>query len=248
MIDIHSHILPGLDDGARSWDMTLEMCHQAAEDGITHIVATPHASESYSYDRNHVREIIVELDRRIDGEITFSIGCDFHLSYDNVEDAMLHPQRYTIAAKKYLLVELSDYGIPPQIGETFWRLQSAGMIPIITHPERNGILQRNPEQVLEWVTSGCLVQVTASAITGFWGNTAQSIALWLLEHNAVHVLATDAHDNKYRKPILSEAFNAVSKRLGRNFSEALVHDNAAAIVAGNPVAALSFSSQASHSK
>jgi protein-tyrosine phosphatase len=248
MIDIHSHILPGLDDGAQSWDMTLEMCHQAGEDGITHIVATPHASESYSYDRNRVREIIAELDRRIGDKITFSIGCDFHLSYDNVEDAISHPQRYTIAAKKYLLVELSDYGIPPQISETFWRLQSAGMTPIITHPERNGILQRNPEQVLDWVTSGCLVQATASAITGFWGNAAQSIALWLLEHNAVHVLATDAHDNKYRKPILSEAYNAASKRFGRDFARALVQDNPAAIVAGSPVAALSFSSQATHSK
>jgi protein-tyrosine phosphatase len=122
------------------------------------------------------------------------------------------------------------------------------MIPIITHPERNGTLQRNPEQVLDWVTSGCLVQVTASAITGFWGNTAQSIALWLLEHNAVHVLATDAHDNKYRKPILSEAYNAVSKRFGRDFAGALVHDNPAAIVAGDPVAALNFSSQPNQSK
>jgi Capsular polysaccharide synthesis, CpsB/CapC len=109
-IDIHSHILPGLDDGSVSWDMTLEMYRQAAEYGITHMVASPHANESYPYDRNRVRKTVVELDRRIGDQITFIIGCDFHVSYDNVEDAILQPQRYTIAAKNYLLLELSDYG------------------------------------------------------------------------------------------------------------------------------------------
>src|SRR5439155_10100226 len=235
MIDIHSHILPGLDDGSKSWEMTLEMCRQAIEDGITHIVATPHASESYSYDRDRVREAIVELDRLIGDQIAFSIGCDLHLSYDNIEDAIAHPQRYTIAAKGYLLIELSDYGIPPHIGDCFFRLQSVGITPIITHPERNTILQRRPEQILEWVTAACLVQVTASAVTGFWGDTAQEIAMWLLERNALHVLATDAHDHKHRKPILSEARSAVSRRFGADVARALVLDNPAAIVSGRPL-------------
>jgi protein-tyrosine phosphatase len=232
MIDIHSHILPGLDDGSKSWEMTVEMCRLAIEDGITHMVATPHADESYSYNRDRVREVVVELDRRIGDQITFSIGCDFHLSYDNVEDAMTHPQRYTISAKGYLLVELSDYGIPPKISDTFFKLQSAGMTPIITHPERNAILQSQPELILGWVEAGCLVQVTASSVTGSWGDTAQRIAIWLLDHNAVHVLATDAHDDKNRPPILSQAREAVSKSFGVELARALVLDNPAAIVAG----------------
>jgi protein-tyrosine phosphatase len=235
MIDIHSHILPSFDDGSKSWEMTMEMCRLAIEDGIKHIVATPHASETYSYDRDLVREAIVELDRRVGDKIEFSIGCDFHLSYDNVEDAMAHPQRYTIAAQQYLLVELSDYGISPQIGDTFYRLRSAGMTPILTHPERNVILQRKPEQVLGWVEAGCFVQVTASAVTGFWGDNSRQVAMWLLEHNAVHVLATDAHDDRHRKPILSEARDAVSKRFGEELARALVQDNPAAIVSGQPL-------------
>jgi len=235
MIDIHSHILPGIDDGSKSWDMTLEMCRLAIRDGITHIVATPHADNSYAYSRDRVREVIAELDAKIGAQLAFSIGCDFHLSYENIEDAITHPNRYTIASKQYLLVELSDYGIPPQMSDSLFKLQSVGMVPIITHPERNAILQRRPEPVLEWVDAGCLVQVTASAVTGYWGPIARRLAIWLLDHDAVHVLATDAHDDKNRPPILSEARDGVSKRFDADVARALVVDNPAAIVAGQPL-------------
>jgi protein-tyrosine phosphatase len=238
MIDIHCHILPGFDDGSASWEMTTEMCRLAVEDGIKHIVVTPHANDTYRYDRDCVRECVAELDRRVGDQLSFSIGCDFHLSYDNIEDAILHPKRYTIAAKRYLLVELSDYGIAPQIGDSFFRLQSAGMTPIITHPERNAILQRRPEQIRAWVEAGCLVQVTASAMTGSWGETARQIAMWLLEVDAVHVIATDAHDDKRRRPVLSEARDTVSKHFGADVARALVEDNPMAIISGRPLSAL----------
>jgi protein-tyrosine phosphatase len=235
MIDIHSHILPGLDDGAKSWEVTLEMCRLAIQDGITHIVATPHSNDAYAYSRERVREMIVELDKKVGDQLAFSIGCDFHLSYDNIEDAITHPQRYTIASAQYLLVELSDYGVPPQMNEGLFRLQGAGIVPIITHPERNAILQRQPERVLEWVEKGCLVQVTASALTGSWGPLAKRTAEWLLERDAVHVLATDAHDDKHRPPILSQARAVLSRRFGPDFVGSLVLDNPAAIVAGSPL-------------
>jgi protein-tyrosine phosphatase len=235
MIDIHSHILPGLDDGSKSWDMTLEMCRLAIRDGIAHIVATPHSDDTYVYSRDRVRDLISKLSNKIGDQLTFSVGCDFHLSFENIEDAIAHPQRYTIASRQYMLVELSEYGIPPQVSDGFWRLQAAGIIPIITHPERNAILQRRPERVLEWVDAGCLVQVTASAVTGSWGDTVRRIAMWLLENDAVHVLASDAHDDKHRKPILSEARNAVSKRFGPDLAGALVQSNPDAIVSGRPL-------------
>jgi protein-tyrosine phosphatase len=232
MIDIHTHLLPGLDDGSKSWEMTLEMCRLAIRDGISHIVATPHANDNYAYSRDQVQALVTQLDCKLEGELAISMGCDFYLSYENIEDALAHPQRYTISSKQYLLVELSDYGIPPQICDSFWRLQAAGIIPIITHPERNTILQRRPEVVLEWVDIGCLVQVTASAVTGLWGSTARRIAMWLLENDAVHVLASDAHDDKYRKPILSEAREAVSRRFGADLARELVQDTPEAIISG----------------
>jgi protein-tyrosine phosphatase len=240
MIDIHSHLLPGLDDGSKSWEMTLEMCRLAMQDGITHIVATPHANDTYTYSRDRARDLVVELAEKIGDRLAFSIGCDFHLSFENIEDAIAHPQHYTIAAKQYLLVEFSDYGIAPQIGDSLARLQSAGMVPIITHPERNAILQRRLERVLEWVDAGCLVQVTASAVTGAWGVAAQRVALWLLEQEAVHVLASDSHDDKNREPNLSKARDAVAKRFGAHIAQALVLENPAVIVAGRR---LSFGEQ-----
>lgn len=237
MIDIHSHILPDLDDGSKSWDMTLEMCRLAVQDGITHIVATPHADDTYAYSRDRVQELVEELRTKVRGQLAFSVGCDFHLSFENVEDAISHPERYTIASGQYLLVELSDYGIPPQVGDALLRLRDAGLTPIITHPERNGILQKRPERVLEWVDAECLVQVTASAITGYWGDVSQRIAMWLIQQDAVHVLASDAHDDKYRKPILSEAVHFVSIRFGAEVARALVQDNPLAIVNGQTLPA-----------
>jgi protein-tyrosine phosphatase len=136
---------------------------------------------------------------------------------------------------RYLLFELSDYGIAPQMGDSLFQLQLAGLTPIITHPERNAILQHQPEQLLEWVEAGCTVQVTASAVVGFWGKTAQNIATSLLECGVVHVLATDAHDDKYRKPVLSEAREWVAQRFGADLARRLVEDNPAAIVAGEPL-------------
>jgi protein-tyrosine phosphatase len=235
MIDIHSHILPGIDDGSKSWDMTLAMCQLAVRDGITHIVTTPHADDTYTYSRDRVREVLNELSQKVGDRLVFSIGCDLHLSFENLEDAIAHPHRYTIAAKQYLLVELSEHGIPPQVDDGLFKLQSAGIVPIITHPERNAILQQRPARVLEWADAGCLVQVTASAVTGFWGPIAKRVAMWLLEHHVVHVLATDAHDDKNRPPILSEARDAVSKRFGADLAHTLVLDNPAAIVAGQPL-------------
>jgi len=235
MIDIHSHLLPGLDDGSKSWDMTLKMCHFAIQDGIMHIVATPHADDTYAYSRDLVRDLVTELGNKVGDQLAFSVGCDFHFSFENIEDAIAHPRRYTIATTHYLLVELSDYGIPPQVSDSLLRLQAAGMIPIITHPERNAILQRRPERVLEWVDAGCLAQVTASAVTGFWGDTARRVAMWLLENDAVHVLASDAHDDKHRRPILSEARAAVSKLFGPGVARTLVQDNPQAIVSGRPL-------------
>jgi protein-tyrosine phosphatase len=235
MIDIHTHILPGLDDGSKSWDMSLEMCRLAIEDGITHMVATPHANDTFAYSRDQIQELVAELDRKVRGQVAFSVGCDLHLSFENVEDAISHPERYAIASGQYLLVELSDYGIPPQINDALARLRGAGLIPIITHPERNGILQKRPQRVLEWVDAGCLVQVTASAVTGYWGDAPERIAMWLIEQDAVHVLASDAHDDKRRRPILSEARRHVSRRFGPELSRYLVQENPLAIVSGQPL-------------
>jgi protein-tyrosine phosphatase len=235
MIDIHCHILPEVDDGPASWETALAMCRMAAADGIEHIVATPHANDRYHYDRpylsglrDHLQEIAGETPR-------LGLGCDFHMSYENLQDVMVNPDVYLIEGGKYLLVELSNFSIGPQIEESYKRMREIGITPIVTHPERNSILQRTPERVLQWVELGCAVQVTASAFTGRWGETAARMAEWLLKSEAIHVLATDAHNTKSRPPNLSAARRFVTNACNQDVARALVEDNPRAVVTGQPM-------------
>jgi protein-tyrosine phosphatase len=235
LIDIHSHILPEVDDGSKSWEISQEMCRMAAADGIEHVVATPHANERYAYDRERLREILDRLRTLVGPKPQLSLGCDFHLSYENVQDTLLHPEKYTIDNSHYLLVELSNYSIPAHVEDSFTQLGSKGITPVITHPERNPILQQGPQRVLNWVELGCVVQVTASAVTGAWGSRVLRVAEWLLEREAVHVLATDAHDTKHRVPNLSAARREVEELYGAEVARALVEDNPRAIISGQPL-------------
>jgi protein-tyrosine phosphatase len=235
MIDIHCHILPGVDDGPKSWEVAVEMCRMAAADGITHTVATPHANNRYAYEREYFTELLDDLKTRCGGVLEFSLGCDFHLSYENIERVLAEPQTYTIGKTNYLLVELSNYSIPAQLGETFSRLGDRGLTPILTHPERNPILQQTPQRVLEYAEQGCLIQVTGSSLTGFWGERPEIVARWLLDRSAIHVLATDAHETTRRVPILSEARDMAAELAGEEYAEALVEVNPGAIVKGLPI-------------
>jgi protein-tyrosine phosphatase len=232
MIDIHCHILPEVDDGAKTWEIALEMCQMALRDGITHIVATPHANNEYVYDRSEHEERLNRLRGSAPAGLDLTLGCDFHFSYDNVEDALVHPERYAIGSSGYMLIELSDYSIPPSMAENMARLNDAGLSLVLTHPERNPILQRRPELVRDWSDAGCIVQVTAGSITGLWGKVARNVSRWLAEHDCLHVLATDAHDTKYRPPILSKAREILASWTDDDVAKAAVEDNPLAIVTG----------------
>ena len=235
MIDIHCHILPEVDDGPKSWEVAVEMCRMAASDGITHMVATPHCNDRYHYDRSYLTQCVRRLQDLVGPSPALSLGCDFHLSYDNLQSALADPDRYTIAGSRYLLVELSDFSIPTQIGDCFLRLGDHGITPIITHPERNAILQPNPQRVIEFVELGCAVQITANALTGFWGERVQRATRWLVEHEAVHVIASDAHDTKHRTPVLSRARDMAASICGADVAQAMVEGNPRAILESQPL-------------
>ena len=235
MVDIHSHILPEVDDGSKSWETSVAMCRMAAADGITHQVATPHANDRYHYDRVYLQGLVTHLQSLVGDAIKLSLGCDFHLSYDNLQDVLANPERYSIEGTHYMLVELSNYSVPQQINDCFTQLGDRGITAIITHPERNPILRESPQRVVEWAEQGCVIQMTGSALTGFWGERTRRTALWLIEHNAVHVLATDAHDTAKRVPILSTARDAAAEICGYDVAEALVEGNPQAIIQSQPL-------------
>jgi len=235
LVDIHSHILPEVDDGPKSWDVSVAMCRAAAADGITHMVATPHANDRYHYDRDYLQGLVSHLQQLVGDAPKLLLGCDFHLSYDNLQDAYAHPDRYVIAGTRYLLVEFSNYSVPQSTTDSFLKLGDHGITVIITHPERNPILRESLQRVVEWAEQGCVIQMTGSALTGFWGDRTRRAAQWLLEHQAVHVLATDAHDLEKRVPILSTSRDAAAEIVGDEIAEALVEGNPRAILDNHPL-------------
>lgn len=235
MVDIHCHILPGVDDGARNWELALEMCQMAAADGIRHVVATPHANFEYQYNRAAHQQALDHLRELSGGVPALSLGCDFHFSYENLQDLAASPADYTIGESKYLLIELSDYSIPASFDQRLFELISAGFRPILTHPERNALLQQRPAPMLQWVASGCLMQLTANALSGEWGRAAQKTARWLLDRDAAHVVASDAHNTTGRPPLLSPVRRLLTKWKGEERAEMLLEENPGAIVSGKDV-------------
>ena len=243
MIDIHNHLLPGLDDGAPDLSISVEMCRMAQADGITHVACTPHANYRYSYDPFRTEDLLAALRARLEEEgISLQLlrAADFHLSYENIQDAIADPARFSIAGKGYLMVELPDYGSFSNFAETFYQLQLAGMTPVLTHPERNPTLQEDGSWIDLWLQQGVLMQVTANSITGGMGRKARKLALTLLERRQIHVVATDAHNLNSRPPRLRAAFEEVAGRTSPAVAEALFHTNPLCAIEGRPLPASSL--------
>ena len=235
MVDIHCHILPGLDDGAASLEVSLEMAEAAIADGITHVVATPHANSEFVFRPELVQQRRDELQVKLGGRLALGTGCDFHLSFENLRDAQRNPQKYTINQKQYLLVELGDFAIPPAMDETLHRLLLGGVSPIITHPERNNLLRAKPERLYGWLHLGCYVQVTAGSLLGRFGRGATEWVEQWLKEDRIHFFASDAHNLTSRPLKLREAYEKVAGLRGEDVAQALFQDNPAAAFEGRPL-------------
>src|SRR5262245_56254422 len=231
--DIHSHIIYGVDDGARTIDDSLAMLDLAFESGTTDIVASPHADGKYQFSPDVVEQRLGELQRM--SKIRIYPGCDFHLQIDNIEDAVANPEKYTINHRCYLLVEFSNLGTLHGAGSMLSRLLDAGMVPIITHPERHSLLQRQVNELAIWVNRGCLVQVTAASHTGLFGRRAQASAHEMLKRGLTHFIASDAHDVNVRRPSLKEAFEQLADDWGEEAIRPLFVENPRAAIEGEPL-------------
>jgi protein-tyrosine phosphatase len=235
MIDIHHHLLFGLDDGPRDIEISQAMAEMSLKNGVTHIVCTPHSSEQFKFDPALNAERLEMLRARLSKGITLGLGCDFHLMFDNIEDAIAHPAKYSINGKQYLLVEFPEHSISQNMKEIFFRLGTAGLVSIITHPERNPVLARNPEKMADWLRQGCYVQITAASLTGRFGKVAQKVSHELLKRNWVNFIATDAHDLTSRPPMLRDAHQLISERYGVETADRLCIHNPRAAFYGEPL-------------
>jgi protein-tyrosine phosphatase len=232
MVDLHCHILPGLDDGPSTMDESLAMAETAVADGITRVVATPHASETYSFDFARVCQLRDELQARVGSRLKIASGCDFHLNPENVHALRNDASPYCINQRDYLLLEFNEVSIPPAVDQTLHEIQLFGVRPIITHPERNSILRARPGRLRNWVRRGCFAQVTGGSLTGTFGQVAQKNSLDWIREGLIHFVASDAHNTRRRPLRLQPAYDVIVDQFGQEKARALFLENPLAAFEG----------------
>jgi len=229
LVDIHSHLLWGLDDGAATFEESLAMLRLATSSGTTHIVATPHINEFFHFDPNAAPEMIHRLREAAQDSAQIHLGAELRLDYENLQRVLANPALHTIDHGSYLLVEFSEF-VPPAAGEVLKRLLMAGITPVIAHPERNTWLQKKPELLREWTNWNCVLQLTAQSVLGEMGREAKECSWRLIEMGLAHVVASDSHDTLKRPPRLDEAYRLVSRKWGKACAERLFVTNPLAII------------------
>lgn len=234
MIDIHCHLLPGIDDGAQDLDMALRMARIAVNDGIRVIVCTPHIYPGmYDNDAAGIRVAVAELQAHLDDAgiaLRLLAGADAHLTPDLVADVRAD-RVPTLAGSQYLLLEPPHHVAPPRFEETVFELMAAGLVPVITHPERLSWVESHYDLFVRLVERGCWMQITAGALTGRFGRRVRYWGDRFVCEGHAHLLATDAHHPERRPPLLAEARAAATVLVGVEQATHLVETRPAMILA-----------------
>lgn len=236
-VDIHAHVLPGLDDGAANEQESAAMLEMARRHGTRVLVASPHANPSFPYEPETVEKLVNRLRQLAPSGLHLVRGCDFHLTFTNVERALRSPGDFAIDGRSWLLMELSELTVFSNTDALWSRLEEAGLRIILTHPERNALLRQRMDVIERWVDSGRFMQLTAGSLLGRFGPEAQRFAVRLLEAGLAHFVASDAHDLHQRPPRLDEAFAWLAQHYSAEFATQLTRDNPLAAVEGRALPA-----------
>jgi len=233
MIDIHCHILPGVDDGAADLDESVKMAKIALADGIAKIVATPHINHPFITKQSLCicHEMLTRTLEQKHIPVDIFLGGEVAAHMD-VSKFNLH----TLSRTKYILLEFPAGHLPQSAGELIFNLILDGFYPIIAHPERNASILKNPYVLFNLLKQQVLLQITAGSITGMFGTDAMACARFLLRKGVVSFIASDAHSANHRRPVLSKAVRAAGKIIGKENALKLVTTNPRAMLAGEPIA------------
>jgi len=258
MIDLHNHILYGQDDGAETLEESIRMCRISSQDGVRTIVATPHILPGiYENDRSTILSQVAELNsalkklnfqrspfrvKNLDSmtqlpddlitELRILAGADVHFSSDLLE-RLERKEVVTVNDQgRYLMVEFESQGIPYMAEEVLFQMLTKGIVPIISHPERNMEIAQRPQRYYEMIRMGCLGQVTAMSLTGEFGPEIKRSAEKLLTKRLIHIIASDAHSPDRRPPILSAGVKAAEKIVGKEEARKMVTEYPKAVIEG----------------
>ena len=237
MIDLHCHLLPGIDDGAADEAVSLEMARIAVADGIRTTACTPHIYPGlFENDSAGITARVAGLQRRLQDEgiaLQLTVGADAHLTPELL-GRIKGGTAPTLAGSRYLLLEPPHTVAPPRFAESVFDFVAAGLVPVITHPERLTWIKAHYAVFAALVHSGAWLQITAGSLNGRFGETAQYFGEKLLDDGLVHILATDAHGNRRRAPLLAEGRAAAEKRVGAEEAQRLVVERPQAILDDRP--------------
>ncbi len=240
MIDLHCHILPNLDDGPSTLDESLAMARLAVEDGIHTIVATPHTLNGVYVNRvEEVSENLAVLQQALAEEhigLTLYPGADVHLCPDMLKQIESGEAGTINHATKYMILELPSHTIPQSTKDEMFMLKINGITPIISHPERNSVIQQDTGILHDLIAMGALTQVTGMSLTGEFGLFVQQTVRQLVSQRLIHIIASDAHSADGRPPVLSHAVDCAAEILGSDEEAGhMVTTVPAAILAGEPI-------------
>jgi protein-tyrosine phosphatase len=235
MIDLHCHILPGLDDGARTFEEALKMARIAQSDGIKTIVATPHLFRGgfATGDLASIEEKRRTLNDALGEngiEVGIKSGAEVHISHNLIDEIRAHRNSLAINGSAYMFIEFPSGHIYPGVKNLIFDLMSEGIIPIIAHPERNSVFARHPGLLYDLVQMGALAQANSGSLTGLYGREAGEAVIHFLKWNLIHFLASDAHNSTSMPPRLSEAVKSIEAAIGRDGARSLVFDNPQAVL------------------
>ncbi|MGQ5708306.1 tyrosine-protein phosphatase [Lactobacillus sp. PSON] len=238
LVDIHCHMLPGIDDGSKDWPTSIKLAKEAVADGVTHAVVTPHTLNGKYL--NHKKDIISltrqyqEMLDEANIPLTVFAGQEVRLSGDLIDAIEKDDILFCDEEGTYMLLEFPSEDVPTYAKDTIFKLQGYGITPVIVHPERNNRILKEPEVLQTLIEQGCLVQITASSYTGLFGSKVEDLSRKLIEAGQGCTFASDAHDLPRRQYQLSEAYKKMAKEFSPELAESW-KENSRKIINGENV-------------